>query len=68
MAFDNPLPFLINTLLGLYLCTLLLRTALQVSRADDVFDANGTLVDTRVREQLKKYLAGFCQFVTSRSK
>lgn len=34
MAFDNPLPFLINTLLGLYLCALLLRTALQFTRAD----------------------------------
>lgn len=34
MIFDNPLPFLINTLLGLYLCALLLRTALQFTRAD----------------------------------
>jgi NAD(P)H-dependent FMN reductase len=38
---------------------------LQVSRADDVFDENGELVDDRIREQLKKYLAGFCEFVTA---
>lgn len=38
---------------------------LQVSRARDVFDANGTLVDERTREQLKKYLAGFCKFVAA---
>jgi NAD(P)H-dependent FMN reductase len=38
---------------------------LQVSRAGDVFDANGTLVDERIREQLKKYLAGFCEFVAA---
>jgi NAD(P)H-dependent FMN reductase len=38
---------------------------LQVSRAGDVFDDNGTLVDERVREQLKKYLAGFCEFVAA---
>jgi chromate reductase len=48
-----------------------LRTAayfggrLQVSRAGDVFDKGGNLVDDRIREQLKKYLAGFCEFVTS---
>src|SRR5439155_25279751 len=29
---------------------------LQVSRAGDVFDANGKLVDERVREQLRKFL------------
>jgi NAD(P)H-dependent FMN reductase len=38
---------------------------LQVSRARDVFDANGTLTDARVREQLKKYLAGFAAFVAA---
>ena len=38
---------------------------LQVSRAKDVFDANGALTDTRVREQLKKYLAGFAAFVAA---
>jgi chromate reductase len=48
-----------------------LRTAayfggrLQVSRAGDVFDKGGNLVDDRIREQLKKYLAGFCEFVAS---
>jgi NAD(P)H-dependent FMN reductase len=35
---------------------------LQVSRAGDVFDDDGNLVDERVRDQLKKYLAGFCEF------
>jgi chromate reductase len=45
-----------------------LRTAayfggrLQVSRAGDVFKG-GELVDERIREQLTKYLAGFCEFV-----
>jgi chromate reductase, NAD(P)H dehydrogenase (quinone) len=39
---------------------------LQVSRATDAFDGNGTLVDDRVREQLKKFLAGFCEFVATR--
>ena len=38
---------------------------LQVSRAGDVFDAEGKLVDDRIREQLKKYLAGFCEFVAA---
>jgi chromate reductase len=38
---------------------------LHVSRARDVFDANGTLVDTRTREALKKYLAGFAHFVAA---
>ena len=37
----------------------------QVSRAGDVFDENGTLVDERVRDQLEKYLAGFCEFVAA---
>jgi NAD(P)H-dependent FMN reductase len=38
---------------------------LQVSRAGDAFDDNGELVDERVREQLAKYLAGFCEFVAA---
>ena len=38
---------------------------LQVSRADDVFDEEGKLVDDRIREQLRKYLAGFCEFVAA---
>jgi NAD(P)H-dependent FMN reductase len=38
---------------------------LQVSRASEVFDGNGALVDERVREQLKKFLAGFCEFVVA---
>ena len=38
---------------------------LQVSRADGVFDESGNLVDERIREQLKKYLAGFCEFVVA---
>jgi NAD(P)H-dependent FMN reductase len=36
---------------------------LQVSRAGEVFDAGGTLVDERVREQLRKFLVGFSEFV-----
>jgi chromate reductase len=38
---------------------------LQVSRALTVFDANGTLVDERTRDGLKKYLAGFVQFIAA---
>ena len=38
---------------------------LQVSRATDVFDGNGALVDDRVRKQLKKFLSGFCEFVAA---
>ena len=38
---------------------------LQVGSASQVFDQNGTLVDERVREQLRKYLAGFAQFVAT---
>jgi NAD(P)H-dependent FMN reductase len=38
---------------------------LQVSRANDAFDADGNLVDERVREQLKKFVAGFCEFVAA---
>jgi NAD(P)H-dependent FMN reductase len=36
---------------------------LQVAKAGDVFDKSGDLVDERIREQLEKYLAGFCKFV-----
>jgi NAD(P)H-dependent FMN reductase len=36
---------------------------LQVSRANDVFDKEGRLVDATVREQLRKYLDGFAEFV-----
>jgi NAD(P)H-dependent FMN reductase len=39
---------------------------LQVSRADDVFDQHGTLTDERVREQLRKFLAGFCEYVAGK--
>jgi len=38
---------------------------LQVSRASEVFDDDGTLVDERVRDQLRKFLAGFCEFVVA---
>jgi len=38
---------------------------LQVSRAADVFDEGGKLVDERVRGQLAKFLAGFVQFASS---
>lgn len=38
---------------------------LQISRAGDVFDASGNLVDERVREQLTKYLKGFSDFVAA---
>jgi NAD(P)H-dependent FMN reductase len=38
---------------------------LQVSRAGDVFNAEGELVDDRIREQLRKFLAGFCAFVAA---
>ena len=38
---------------------------LQVSQAGDAFDAKGALVDDRVREQLKKFLAGFSEFVAA---
>lgn len=42
----------------------------QVSRANEAFNSSGELVDERVREQLKKYLAGFSDFVaqTKRTK
>jgi NAD(P)H-dependent FMN reductase len=38
---------------------------LQVSRASEVFDTSGRLVDERIREQLKKFLAGFSEFVAA---
>ena len=38
---------------------------LQVSRAGDVFDASGTLVDERIREQLRKFLDGFVKFAAT---
>ena len=38
---------------------------LQVSRAADVFDAEGNMVDERIRGQLEKYLAGFCEFAAA---
>jgi NAD(P)H-dependent FMN reductase len=36
---------------------------LQVSRAGNVFNAAGELTDEAIREQLRKYLAGFVAFV-----
>jgi NAD(P)H-dependent FMN reductase len=38
---------------------------LQVSRAGDVFDASGNLVDERIREQLRKFLDGFVKFAAA---
>jgi NAD(P)H-dependent FMN reductase len=37
-----------------------------VSRASGVFDATGKLTDAAVREQLEKFLGGFCAFVARR--
>lgn len=37
---------------------------LQVARAKDVFDDNGELVDDAIRERLRKFLAGFVDFLT----
>lgn len=37
----------------------------QVTQAHKAFDGNGTLVDERAREQLKKYLEGFAAFVSA---
>jgi NAD(P)H-dependent FMN reductase len=39
---------------------------LQVSRAVEVFDANGALKDERVRDQLRAFLAGFTAFAAAR--
>jgi NAD(P)H-dependent FMN reductase len=38
---------------------------LQVARAGNVFDASGKLVDEQVREQLRKFLAGFVKFTAA---
>jgi NAD(P)H-dependent FMN reductase len=38
---------------------------LQVSRANTVFDERGNLTDERVREQLRKFLEGFCEHVAA---
>lgn len=40
---------------------------LQVSRAREVFDKEGNLVDARVREQLTKFMAGFAAFCTAKT-
>jgi chromate reductase len=36
---------------------------LQVSRAGSVFDANGELIDDKIREQLNQFMNGFSEFV-----
>ena len=36
---------------------------LQVSRAGSVFDANGELIDDKIRTQLKDFMRGFSEFV-----
>jgi chromate reductase, NAD(P)H dehydrogenase (quinone) len=36
---------------------------MQVSRAGNVFDAAGELTDEAIRAQLRKYLAGFVDFI-----
>ena len=36
---------------------------LQVSRAGNVFNAAGELTDEAIREQVRKYLAGFAGFI-----
>jgi hypothetical protein len=40
---------------------------LMVSKAGTVFDADGQLVDDKVRAQLQQFLAGFVGFVRQRS-
>jgi NAD(P)H-dependent FMN reductase len=40
---------------------------LQVSRAGNVFDAAGELTDEAIRAQLRKYLAGFVDFIRNRA-
>src|SRR5579871_6737133 len=40
---------------------------LRVSGAGKVFDANGTLVDDAIREQLKKFVEGFAAFCAKHS-
>lgn len=37
---------------------------LQVARAKDVFDDNGELVDDAIRQRLRKFLAGFVDFLS----
>lgn len=39
---------------------------LMVSRAGSVFDADGQLLDDKVREQLKEFMAGFAGFAAAR--
>jgi NAD(P)H-dependent FMN reductase len=39
---------------------------LQVSRAGDAFGTDGALVDDKVREQLRKFLAGFTAFAAAK--
>ncbi len=40
---------------------------LLVSKAREVFDASGTVLDTRVRDQVAQYLRGFVDFARARS-
>jgi len=40
---------------------------LMVSRAGTVFDADGKLVDDKVRAQLQQFIAGFVEFVKARA-
>lgn len=40
---------------------------LQVSRAGNVFDAAGELTDEAIRAQLRKYLAGFVDFIRNQA-
>jgi NAD(P)H-dependent FMN reductase len=40
---------------------------MQVSRAGNVFDATGELTDEAIRAQLRKYLAGFVDFIRNRA-
>jgi chromate reductase, NAD(P)H dehydrogenase (quinone) len=40
---------------------------LRVSGAAGVFDANGKLVDEKIREQLKKFVEGFAAYCSTRS-
>jgi len=47
--------------------TTLYQGRLLVSHAADVFDANGTLMDQKIREQLKRYVEGFVEFAGSLS-
>jgi NAD(P)H-dependent FMN reductase len=39
---------------------------LLVSRAGSVFDANGEITDAAVRESVRKFVAGFVAYVSSR--